>query len=168
MSDFNPLHQNQMPMQQQSFEVGADETFPQIDFRNIGLHEDGKKIDFPEIEYYGFKHGDQTAKLGIVILSFQGKEANTPENLRAVWLAGYFHDMGRSEVWTKADPNHAARSVHITERILKATDLWADERLRDTVCRLIANHSTRPETADPLACALWDADCYESARSGGG
>lgn len=152
------------PMMQNSFEVEADQTFPQIDFTNLGLDDEGKPIEFPDLPYYGFDHGDKTAKLATVILSHQGPQHSKPEHLRAVWVAGYFHDLGRTQPWTKPDPYHAARSASLLERVLKATDLWADGLLRDTACRLVANHSTRPETNDPLARALWDADCFEAAR----
>lgn len=153
------------PVQTNSFEVGADDIFPQIDFHNLGIGDDGKAIDFPDLDYYRFDHGDKTAKLATVILSVQGPRANTPQNMRAVWLAGYFHDIGRSQPWNADDPHHARRSADILERVLKTLpDVRGDDLLCSTACKLVAHHSSRPETRDPLAMALWDADCFEAAR----
>jgi len=58
---------NQPPMMKNSFEVGADDTFPQIDFSQLGKDENGNPIEFPDLEFYGFDHGDKTAKLACVI-----------------------------------------------------------------------------------------------------
>ena len=71
------------PMMQNSFEVEADQTFPQIDFTNLGLDDEGKPIEFPDLPYYGFDHGDKTAKLATVILSHQGpaaQQTRTPQS----------------------------------------------------------------------------------------
>jgi len=151
------------PVMTNSFEVSADDTFPQIDFTRLGTPE--RPVDFPELKYYGFEHGDKTAKLATVILSHLGEAANKPANLRAVWVAGYFHDIGREAHWQTHDLDHALRSANILEHILRSDpELWADKLLQETACRLVAHHSTRPETQNPLDMALWDADCFESVR----
>lgn len=156
-----PLHK--APVQTNSFEVSADDTFPQIDFLNLGSPE--RPVDFPDLEHYGFEHGDKTAKLATVILSHIGGKSAKPENMRAVWVAGYFHDIGREEDWHTPDPDHALRSANILEHILRSDpSLWGDALLRETACRLVANHSKRPESQNPLETALWDADCFEAAR----
>lgn len=152
------------PRFQNSREVSVDETFPQFDAQNlVVLH--GEIVTFPELPYYGFDHGDKTAKLALVILGEDATPAeNTARAQRAIWCAGLFHDLGRRAPLGTPDPDHAQRSATLAEAILRGHhDLWADEDLRETVCRLIAHHGTRP-AGDPLARALWDADHYEACR----
>jgi hypothetical protein len=146
------------------YEVGIDEQFPQFDATDLGYIA-GEKIEFPELAHYGFDHGDKTAKLALVILGECGGIEMGPSQQKALWTAALFHDIGRRAELGKPDPEHAQRGATIVEAILRGMpDLWHDEVLRNTACRLVANHSKRPETKDPLAMALWDADHFEAAR----
>lgn len=147
-------------------EIAPDENFPIFDITDLGAFDDDGRmtpIAFPDfLEHYGFKHGDQTAKLALVILSHHPQH-NTLANQRAVWTAAIFHDIGRSR--PGPDPTHPERGERILEHILRnRPDLWADEHLRHEACRLVRFHSQRPESHDVVAQALWDADCYEASR----
>lgn len=142
------------------YEQEADRAIPQIELWSL---------PWPELDYYNSDHGRHTMYLAITMLNAIEDRGDTDDKLsaRALMTAGLIHDVGRRRDWRKEDPDHAHRSAQIAEDALKRTPDWADDKLRERCCRLIAQHdiSRDPrEISDPLAQALHDADCYESAR----
>jgi hypothetical protein len=154
-----------MPAQTNSYEINLEDNIPLFDFTDLGKFEDGTPIEFPDLPYYGIDHGQKTAQLASTLLSYLGPKTNDNTSHRILWTAGCFHDIGRTEPWNHSDPHHAQRSADILERILRGDSrYWHDDLLRAEACKLVANHSKRPEDGNPLAMALWDADCFEAAR----
>jgi len=162
-----------LPDKNVDMHLEMDHTFPHFDYRCLGVSTigdtgiaQGKPIEFPADSMYGIEHGQNTAKLAVAFLSYSGPAIDTVDDRRALWTAALFHDIGRNEYLGVPDPDHGMRGALLVEKILRAhPKYWSDERLRERACRLVAHHSTRPSPeGDPVAIALWNADCYEACR----
>lgn len=124
---------------------------------------DVQSVDFPLLLGYGYQHSKMTAMHAstMLFLDYGGLYRSGSDEHKAVYLAGFFHDVGRRTL--EHDPEHAMRSAEVFER-------WAKQRsdvtaaVRERAVRLIAHHSKRPENNDPLARALYDADLLEIVR----
>jgi hypothetical protein len=148
------------PQQKRSVEV--DSNIPQFHLQDLA-----PGVVWPE-EPFGVQHGMHTAKLALVILSHAYGEHDTEENQRVLWCAALFHDLGRQTDFRTEDPQHNQQSAMLANRVLRspAHGVEFDAALHERVCKLIAQHALSDDTmpTDPLACALWDADAYESTR----
>jgi hypothetical protein len=146
------------------FDLHTADGLPSFDFTDLGLDVNGAVLEFQHTDnYYGLGHGDACAKLTQAILATLGPKLDNHLNRSALWVAGLFHDIGRTEPFGKEDPYHAARGADMVERILRGHhELHGDELLRSVSCRLIALHDRPPD--DPVAQVLWDADHWEACR----
>ena len=144
-----------------------DDAIPQIHLQDLGTFE-GKKIEWPELEGYDEKHGLNTAKLALVILSYTWPELNNDENQAILWCAALLHDLGRQEDFRSPDTVSADRSAKLADAILRnpVHGVELNGALREGVCKLIANLDPASDTLpqDALSQALWDAEAYEYSR----
>jgi hypothetical protein len=152
-----------------NIEHEADSEFPLFDFHHLGKDRDGEPIDFPDLEYFKHGHGKWVAHHAVVILGHEYPHLNNRENNRALWTAGLFHDIGRTEPWTKSDPTAAKRSADLLDIIIRTTSATAgEEKLRETACKLVyaRDFRNRPSAFpdDPLLRCLCDADAYDASR----
>lgn len=137
-------------------------------FTGLGTHQaepDLPAYDFSNIEWgakpWGYDHGSNVAKLSLVILSFEFSDLNKNFERGVLWTASLFHDLDRKE---EEDDGHALRSAEAAEKFLRTTSYWGDERFRDYVTRLIANHENDNFDNDPLMRSLKDADALDACR----
>jgi len=144
---------------------------------------DLSKIDWPEQPYYGWEHARDVSQLAVHIA--QGRtDLLTAKDIEIVKAAGLFHDLGRSEDWTKPAPGHRHRSAELARKLMKEdAQAWFRSDLIDDVCRMIIEHTMphvdaegrlRDEAGavleapklptDPRLQCLWDAEAYEGMR----
>jgi hypothetical protein len=145
-----------------------DDAIPQIHLQDLGIDADGQKIVWPDLEGYDEKHGMNTAKLALVILSYTWPELNNDRNQAILWCAALLHDIGRQEDFRTPDTTAASRSAELANRILRnpVHGVELDGELREGACKLIANLDVESGEMpkDALAQALWDAEAYEYSR----
>jgi len=147
-----------IPYGNQQFDI--DPAFPQIHLNFVPWPDN--------LEGYDVKHGLNTAKLALVILSHDFPAENTEQNMRALWCGALLHDLGRQKDFRVVDDGCAQRSALLAEQTLKNPQhgVEFDANLREVTCRLIADHdlANADLPIEPLAQALWDADAYEACR----
>jgi len=150
---------------------------------------DLSRIDWPEQAYYGWEHARDVSQLAVHIA--QGGKATvgcdvdlTATDIDVIKAAGLFHDLGRTEEWTKPSPGHRfASAEHARKLMLEDAQAWFRRDLIDDVCRLITQHVMpsvdpegrlrdeqgnvieRPELpTDPRLRCIWDAEAFEGMR----
>lgn len=150
---------------------------------------DLSRIEWPEQPYYGWEHARDVSQLAVHIA--QGGRATvgcdadlTNNDIDVIKAAGLFHDLGRTEEWTKPAPGHRFASAERARKLmLEDAQAWFRRDLIDDVCRLITLHVmpavdpdgnlrdeqgrviAHPELpADPRLRCLWDAEAYEGMR----
>jgi hypothetical protein len=150
----NPLFLEQMEQRLAANQQRAG-TLPGLDLRDV---------TWPEVEHYGYQHGQEVSMLAHYVGEFLGLPKNVLERVK---LAGLLHDLGRETPWQVADPNHRLRSADLAVRFLRSqNEVWHQHELIDEVGWLITNHdlSSKELPTDPRLQALWDADSYDAAR----
>lgn len=150
---------------------------------------DLSKVDWPEQAYYGWEHARDTSQLAVHIA--QGGKATigsdadmTNNDIEVLKAAALFHDLGRTEEWTKPSPGHRFASAERARKLMvEDAQAWFRRDLIDDVCRLITQHampSVDPDgrlrdeqgrvvdvpqlPTDPLLRCLWDAESFEGMR----
>jgi hypothetical protein len=150
---------------------------------------DLSRIDWPEQAYYGWEHARDVSQLAVHIA--QGGKATvgsdvdlTNNDIDVIKAAGLFHDLGRTEEWTKPSPGHRFASAERARKLMiEDAQAWFRRDLIDEVCRLITQHvmpSVDPDgrlrdpdgslishvepPTDPRLRCLWDAESFEGMR----
>jgi hypothetical protein len=85
-----------------------------------------------------------------------------PRDLQLVRTAGLLSALGRTREWRYSEPHHHA-SARLADSTLRESSTPVDDRFREEVCFLISHHC-EPPGEDRRLQALWDAECYETAR----
>lgn len=145
---------------------------------------DLSRIDWPTQEYYGWEHARDVSQLAVHIAQ-GGIEGHTlrADDIDVIKSVGLFHDLGRTEEWTKAAPGHRFASAERARKLMvEDAQAWFRRDLIDDVCRLITLHTLphvdaegRPRDekgdvvdvrvpTDPRLQCLWDAECFEGMR----
>lgn len=123
-----------------------------------------ERADFPTDPMFSYdNHAIPTSNLASSIGTFLGLAGDE------LWMcqkAGLFHDLGRKAAWNEKDRGCARRSAALAEHVLKDdSNFVAMVPYIERVCRAIAQHDLDgPRPIDPVAIALHDADCLETAR----
>jgi len=169
----------EIPAEKASHNVTLSDEAPHIDFRELGTF-GGEKVDFPDLEHFGFQHGSDTQRMAWVLMSFEDVEdlgdgrvrglpedqcvVNTNYNRRVMWLAAYLHDIGRTKPWDEEDKNAEARSAEIAMSVFDAYPELKEEKGGEYMLDVLNLIRQRTTGTTPLHEILREADRFEEAR----
>lgn len=130
-------------------------------------------IPFSDVKYYGSADAGALSRMAARI----GEELKlTGHDMEVLRTAGLYANLGRTAEWFQPDPTCRSRTLELAMPILKGTAVAAD------VMVVLRQHELPPLTrkgggwaseeqskahprpTHPMFQALWDAECYESAR----
>ncbi len=165
----------QLPTKKVGFEVDVSKETPHIDFRELGTFE-GEKIEFPDVKYFGFEHGSNTQRMAWVLMSYADVDEDgvklpdekcvidTAYNRRVMWMAAFFHDIGRTQEWFEVDRGANARSIVLTRCVFEQYPELKEEaggKFMTDVLELMFNYKFGK---DALSKCLREAERFEEAR----